>query len=63
MFSFIKRNKNTLLVSDMGIEATMSIIDSLTERVSRKQLSDEESLFQALEEDIFVTALLSRDNF
>ena len=36
----------------MGVEATMSIINSLTERVSRKQLSDEESLFQALEEDM-----------
>ena len=44
--------ENQLLVSDMGVEATMSIINSLTERVSRKQLSDEESLFQALEEDM-----------
>jgi len=41
-----------LLVSDMGVEATMSIIDSLTARISRKQLSDAESLFQALEEDM-----------
>ena len=45
-----------LLVSDMGVEASMSIISSLTERISRKQLSDADSLFQALEEDM--TALL-----
>ena len=44
--------ENQLLVSDMGVEASMSIIDSLTDRVSRKQLSDEESLFAALEEDM-----------
>ncbi len=44
--------ENQLLVSDMGVEASMSIIDSLTDRVSRKQLSDEESLFVALEEDM-----------
>lgn len=41
-----------LLVSDMGVEASMSIIDSLTDRISRKQLSDADSLFQALEEDM-----------
>ena len=44
--------ENQLLISDMGVEASMSIIDSLTDRVSRKQLSDEESLFAALEEDM-----------
>ena len=44
--------ENQLLVSDMGVEASMSIIESLTERVSRKQLSDEDSLFAALEEDM-----------
>ena len=41
-----------LLISDMGVEATMSIISSLTDRISRKQLSDADSLFQALEEDM-----------
>lgn len=41
-----------LLVSDMGVEASMSIIDSLTDRISRKQLSDADSLFQALEEEM-----------
>ena len=41
-----------LLISDMGVEASMSIIDSLTDRISRKQLSDADSLFQALEEDM-----------
>jgi fused signal recognition particle receptor len=41
-----------LLVSDMGVEATMSIINSLTDRISRKQLADADALFQALEEDM-----------
>ena len=44
--------ENQLLVSDMGVEASMSIIESLTDRVSRKQLSDQDSLFAALEEDM-----------
>ncbi len=41
-----------LLVSDMGIDATMAIIENLTDRVSRKQLSDADSLFLALEEEM-----------
>ncbi len=41
-----------LLVSDMGVEASMSIIENLTDRISRKQLSDADSLFQALEEEM-----------
>jgi len=41
-----------LLVSDMGIEASMAIINSLTDRISRKQLSDADALFTALEEEM-----------
>jgi fused signal recognition particle receptor len=41
-----------LLISDMGVEASMTLIDGLTERISRKQLADPESVFQALEEDM-----------
>lgn len=41
-----------LLVADMGVEATQSIITGLTERVSRKQLDDSEALYDALREDM-----------
>ncbi len=49
-----------LLVSDMGVEASMSIIESLTDRISRNKLSDADSLFEALEEDM--SALLEPVN-
>jgi len=41
-----------LLVADMGVEATQAIINDLTQRVSRKQLSDSEALMAALREDM-----------
>ncbi len=41
-----------LLVADLGVEASMAIIENLTDRISRKQLSDADSLFQALEEEM-----------
>ncbi len=41
-----------LLVADMGVEATQAIIADLTQRVSRKQLSDSEALMTALREDM-----------
>jgi fused signal recognition particle receptor len=41
-----------LLVADMGVEATQSIISDLTQRVSRKQLTDSEALLAALREDM-----------
>ncbi|GEK48736.1 hypothetical protein HPA02_30190 [Bisbaumannia pacifica] len=46
-----------LLLADVGIEATTEIIDSLTDRVSRKELKDSEALYQALQEEL--TALLA----
>lgn len=39
-----------LLMADVGIEATQEIMDDLTNRVSRKQLSDVDSLMKALED-------------
>lgn len=39
-----------LLMADVGIEATQEIMDDLSSRVSRKQLSDADSLMKALEE-------------
>jgi fused signal recognition particle receptor len=41
-----------LLVADMGVEATQSIITDLTLRVSRKQLADSDALLAALREDM-----------
>ncbi len=41
-----------LLVADVGVEATMEIIDDLTARMKRKQLGDTDALFQALREDM-----------
>ncbi|MGJ8522840.1 Signal recognition particle receptor FtsY [Carnimonas sp. R-84981] len=41
-----------LLVADIGVEATTEIIDRLTERVSRKELSSASSLYKALQEEL-----------
>ncbi|NIB39556.1 signal recognition particle-docking protein FtsY [Pseudomaricurvus alkylphenolicus] len=41
-----------LLVADVGLEATTDIIDKLTERVERKQLSDPQALYEALKESL-----------
>jgi len=41
-----------LLMADVGVEATQSIIDNLTERMKRKQLADGDALFTALREDM-----------
>ncbi len=42
-----------LLLADVGVEATATIIDKLTERVSRKQLTQVDTLLQALREEMF----------
>lgn len=41
-----------LLVADIGVEATSQIIDRLTDRVARKQLSDAQALYGALQEEL-----------
>lgn len=41
-----------LLVADVGIEATQDIITNLTQRVSRKELSDSSALYSALQEEL-----------
>tara|TARA_R110002050_G_scaffold9504_1_gene33071 strand:+ start:213159 stop:214223 length:1065 start_codon:yes stop_codon:yes gene_type:complete len=41
-----------LLTADLGIDATQTIIRDLTQRVARKQLSDANSLFTALRDDM-----------
>ncbi|ORU91186.1 MAG: signal recognition particle-docking protein FtsY [Cycloclasticus sp. symbiont of Poecilosclerida sp. N] len=41
-----------LLTADVGIEATQQIINNLTQRVARKQLSDPQALTTALQEEM-----------
>lgn len=41
-----------LLMADVGIEATSEIVDDLTSRVARKQLSDGKALYAALQESL-----------
>ena len=42
--------ETALLTTDVGVEATRSIIDELTAQVSRKQLANMDALYQALHE-------------
>ncbi|ARN74181.1 signal recognition particle-docking protein FtsY [Oceanicoccus sagamiensis] len=41
-----------LLVADVGIEATQSIMDNLAQQVSRKELFDAEALYQSLQKEL-----------
>ncbi|RZU46935.1 signal recognition particle-docking protein FtsY [Fluviicoccus keumensis] len=41
-----------MLVADMGVEATRTIIGKLTERVSRKELTHSNGLYKALQEEL-----------
>lgn len=41
-----------LLTADVGVEVTQKIISDLTDRISRKQLSDADALLAALREDM-----------
>jgi fused signal recognition particle receptor len=45
-----------LLIADVGVEATSAIIQSLTQKVARKQLTDSGALYKALQEEL--TAML-----
>jgi len=41
-----------LLTADVGVEATEELVTGLTKRVKRKQLTDSQALFYALQEDM-----------
>ncbi|GAD90974.1 signal recognition particle receptor [Vibrio halioticoli NBRC 102217] len=41
-----------LLIADVGMETTMKIIDSLTEKASKQQLKDGEALYDLLKEEL-----------
>ncbi|EAQ97665.1 signal recognition particle-docking protein FtsY [Congregibacter litoralis] len=55
--------ESQLLIADVGIEATSEIIEHLTERVSRKELSDPEALMQALREELQSILLPCQQSF
>lgn len=42
-----------LLVADVGIEATSTILDDLTQRVARQELCDGDALYDALQEKLY----------
>ncbi|MCP4274519.1 MAG: signal recognition particle-docking protein FtsY [Gammaproteobacteria bacterium] len=44
--------ETNLLMADVGVEATRSIIDTLTNKVTRKELSDTTALANALKEEL-----------
>jgi len=44
--------ETTLLMADIGVEATTEIIERLTDRVERKQLKDAEALKDALKQEL-----------
>lgn len=50
-----------LLLADIGVEATRQIINDLTERVSRKQLTDGDALYAALRNEL-TTLLMPCEN-
>jgi fused signal recognition particle receptor len=41
-----------LLLADVGIDATQTIVGNLTRRVSRKELADAQALYRALQEEL-----------
>jgi len=55
--ALLEEIETLLLMADVGVEATQTIIKDLQKRVTRDQLKDTEMLFQALHEDM--TALLT----
>lgn len=44
--------ESRLLLADVGVDATVEIIDALTQRVSRKELTHPEALHKALQEEL-----------
>ncbi len=48
----IEELETQLLVADVGVEATDTIINALTERVGRQELTDTDALFAALREEL-----------
>lgn len=49
---FLEEIETLLLTSDVGFDATNSIIENLTQKIKRKQLADSGALYQALKEEL-----------
>ena len=45
--------ESQLLMADLGVEATRRVIDELTQRISRKELSDADALMAGLQDALF----------
>jgi len=43
-----------LITADLGVEATQTIINNLTQRIARKQLGDADALFAALRDEMII---------
>lgn len=48
----LEEMETQMLVADIGIDATRRIMDSLTERVSRKELTHSHALYKALQKEL-----------
>lgn len=50
--NLLEEIETTLLTSDVGVEATQTIISSLTEKVARKELANGQALYSSLKEEL-----------
>lgn len=50
--ALLEELESQLLTADLGVDATQTIIQDLTQRVARKQLGDADALFTALRDDM-----------
>ena len=48
----LEEMETRLLTADVGVAATMQIVQSLTSRVARKELADSSALYKALQEEL-----------
>src|SRR5699024_99528 len=49
--ALLEEIETQLLIADVGVESTQSIVEDLTARVSRRQIKDPEALMEALREN------------
>lgn len=50
--ALLEEIEDTLIMADIGINATQQIVDDLRARLSRKQLNDSDALYEALRENM-----------
>ena len=49
---FLEELEEVLIMSDMGMDTSVKIVDNLRKRIKRENIKDEESVKQALREEI-----------